>query len=110
MNSVNPEYNTYLCELKLFHDNFMTKVFEDEECLNLVLSIILKRNIETKRSVVKRFIQNLKGRSLQLDIFAMDEFLTCYNLEVQNKADTGILKKKSISFFTNRCINVSSRR
>jgi hypothetical protein len=71
----------------------MTKVFEDEECLNLVLSIILKRNIETKRSVVQRFIQNLKGRSLQLDIFAMDEFLTCYNLEVQNKADTGILKR-----------------
>jgi hypothetical protein len=42
---------------------------------------------------VKRFIQNLQGRSLQLDIFAMDEFLTCYNLEVQNKADTGILKR-----------------
>jgi hypothetical protein len=89
----NPKYNDALARLILFDDEFMTKVFENTDCFNLVLSIILKTKIRIQSSITQRFIKNLQGRSLQLDVFGMDEEGTCYNLEVQNKEFSVLLKR-----------------
>jgi hypothetical protein len=89
----NPKYNDALARLILFDDEFMTKVFENTDCFNLVLSIILKTKIRIQSSITQRFIKNLQGRSLQLDVFGMDEEGTCYNLEVQNKELSVLLKR-----------------
>lgn len=67
-------------------DDFMlSKVFEDRECTELLLRIIMQRadlKILDVRTEYK--IYNLQGRSAIADIYAEDEQGRKYNIEVQN--------------------------
>ena len=50
--------------LRLIDDNFMTKVFEDKECVEILLKAIIKKNDLKVSSVnVQYDIKNLQGRS-----------------------------------------------
>lgn len=70
--------------LRLMDDEFMTKVFEDKDCAQLLLRIILNRyDLTVLRVSVQRGIKNLQGRSICLDIYAQDTDGRMYNVEVQ---------------------------
>lgn len=69
---------------RLFDDSFMTKVFEDLECAQLLLHIILQHpNLSVTSVNSQHFIKNLQGRSCVLDILAVDQEGNHYDIEIQ---------------------------
>lgn len=69
---------------RLLDDDFMTKVFEDIPCAQLLLQIVLNNeNIRVLNVYSQYGIKNLQGRSVRLDILAIDEQDHVYNVEVQ---------------------------
>ena len=77
---------------RLMDDDFMNLVFnENYEAVELLLNIILERNdIEVKRVEIQKEEKSpvIGGRSITLDIFAMDSTGKNYDIEVQ-RADRG---------------------
>ena len=74
---------------RLMDDDFMSKVFEDKTCAEFLLKVILNRDDLTVREVHGQHdIKNLQGRSVRLDILAVDEQGRVYNIEVQ-RSDRG---------------------
>ena len=71
--------------LRLFDDDFFTKCFEGSpECTELLLHIILERpDLRVVEVKVQYTIKNLQGRSVRLDIFAVDSTGKRYNIEIQ---------------------------
>lgn len=89
-----------IAQFRLFDDDFMAKVFEDDiEATEFLLKIILQRDdlkvIESKGQVT---IKNLLGRSVRLDIKAKDTAGKMYNIEVQ-RADEGAGEKLAYFYF-----------
>ncbi len=73
-------------EMCLMDDDFMSKVFEDVNCVELLLQIILKRDdLEIESVHGQHVVQNLQGRSIRMDIWARDKEGKIYNIEVQRK-------------------------
>ena len=73
---------------RLMDDTFMSKVFEDKACAELLLRVILNRDDLTVVRVVSQFeLKNLQGRSARLDIYAVDEHGKQYDVEVQRSDD-----------------------
>ena len=73
---------------RLMDDTFMSKVFEDKACAELLLRVILNRDDLTVVKVVSQFeLKNLQGRSARLDIYAIDEHGKQYDVEVQRSDD-----------------------
>lgn len=84
-----------LRNFRLLDDDFMSKVFEDTSCTELLLQIILKRDDLKVVSVHGQHdIKNLQGRSVRLDIIAVDEEEKVYNVEVQ-RSDKGAGVKRA---------------
>ena len=81
---------------RLLDDDFMTKVFEDEDCAGFLLKIILNRDdLTVKRSNSQYTIKNLQGRSVRLDILAVDKQNRVYNIEIQrNDKGAGIKRAR----------------
>ena len=81
---------------RLLDDDFMTKVFEDEDCAGVLLKIILHRDdLTVKRSNSQYTIKNLQGRSVRLDILAVDRENHVYNIEIQrNDKGAGIKRAR----------------
>lgn len=78
------EYLHRIRNLRLIDDNFMTKVFEDKECSEFLLQVILDRDDLTIREVHSQYgLNNIQGRSARLDILAVDEQNKAYNIEIQ---------------------------
>ena len=74
---------------RLLDDDFMSKCFEDYECVELVLRIILgKDDIKVEKVQTQYKVKNLQGRSIILDIYATDSSGKKYNIEIQ-RADHG---------------------
>ena len=72
--------------LRLLDDDFMTKVFEDRKCAELLLQIILgRKDLKVQEAMVQHDLKNLQGRSVRLDIFAVDTKGKYYNIEVQRE-------------------------
>lgn len=68
----------------LLDDDFMSKVFEDKECTELLLRIILNRTDLQVQSVHgQHVLKNLQGRSVRLDILATDMTGRVHNIEIQ---------------------------
>lgn len=91
---VNREY--YLEKIKRFclmDDTFMSKVFEDKACAELLLKIILQKELTVKEVTSQYTVKNLQGRSIRLDIFAVDKDNKYYNIEVQNESNEAIPKR-----------------
>ena len=75
--------------LRLIDDNFMTKVFEDKECVEILLKAIIKKNDLKVSSVnVQYDIKNLQGRSVRLDKDGK-----MYNIEIQRNNHGAIPKR-----------------
>ena len=74
-------------QFRLMDDDFMTKCFEDNaECTELVLHIILeKTDLKVQEVRTQYNIKNLQGRSVRLDIFAVDSDGKRYNIEIQRE-------------------------
>ena len=78
-----------LKNFRLLDDDFCTKVFEDIECVELLLRIILKKdNLKVTEVHSQDNMKNLQGRSARLDIFATDDTEAALNVEVQ-RSDQG---------------------
>lgn len=91
---VNREY--YLEKIKRFclmDDTFMSKVFEDKACAELLLKIILQKELTVKEVTSQYTVKKLQGRSIRLDIFAVDKDNKYYNIEVQNESNEAIPKR-----------------
>lgn len=75
--------------LRLLDDDFMQKVFEDKACTEFLLQIILNRtDLKVLRVNGQQDIKNLQGRSVRLDILAVDAENRVYNIEIQ-RSDKG---------------------
>ena len=83
-------------QFRLFDDDFMSKVFEDDiEATEFLLKIILQRDdLEVIESKGQVSIKNLLGRSVRLDIKAKDKFGKLYNIEVQ-RTNEGAEEKRA---------------
>lgn len=80
---------------RLLDDDFMTKVFEDISCAELLLQIILNdEGIRVLEAHSQRGIKNLQGRSVKLDILAVDSHNRVFNVEVQ-RSDRGAGAKRA---------------
>ena len=80
---------------RLLDDDFMTKVFEDISCAELLLRIILNdEGIRVLEAHSQRGIKNLQGRSVKLDILAVDSHNRVFNVEVQ-RSDRGSGAKRA---------------
>lgn len=79
----------------LMDDEFMTKVFEDKACAELLLRIILDRDdLKVENVSSQHTIKNLQGRSVRLDILALDNRNRLYNIEIQRN-DSGANVKRA---------------
>ena len=73
-----------LHDMRLLDDDFMTKVFEDKRCAEFLLQIVLKRyDLKVMKSTSQYGIKNLQGRSVRLDILAIDQQNHVYDIEIQ---------------------------
>lgn len=80
---------------RLLDDDFMTKVFEDKGCTELLLQIILERDDLKVLSVhTQREIKNLQGHSVRLDVHAEDEEGCLYDVEIQ-RSDKGAVAERA---------------
>ena len=80
---------------RLLDDDFMSKVFEDKDCAEFLLQIILKRSdLKVKKVQGQYDVKNLQGRSVRLDILAVDNNNEVYNIEVQ-RSDKGTGAKRA---------------
>lgn len=81
--------------LRLLDDDFMSVVFQDIPCTELMLRIILNRHDLNVIQVISQYdMKNLQGRSARLDIFATDGDGKKYNVEVQ-RSDKGAVTKRA---------------
>ena len=80
---------------RLLDDDFMTKVFEDISCAELLLRIILNdEGIRVLEAHSQRGIKNLQGRSVKLDILAVDSHNRIFKVEIQ-RSDRGAGAKRA---------------
>ena len=77
-------------------DDFMTACFnESPECTELLLRIIVeKSDLRVTSVTVQRTLKNLQGRSLRLDIDAVDSENRQYDIEVQ-RSDKGAQPRRA---------------
>lgn len=70
---------------RLLDDDFMTKCFEDDiACTEFVLHIILgNEDLHVVSAKSQYSIKNLQGRSVRLDVYAVDSTGRRYNIEIQ---------------------------
>ena len=84
-----------LHNLRLLDDDFMTKVFEDTKCAEFLLQVVLKRDdLKVTKAISQYGIKNLQGRSVRLDILAVDQKNHVYNIEIQ-RSDHGAGVKRA---------------
>ena len=81
---------------RLMDDDFMTACFSDSpECTELVLRIIMdKPDLKVTNVTVQKTLKNLQGRSLRLDIDAVDSENRQYDIEVQ-RSDKGAQPRRA---------------
>ena len=82
--------------LRLMDDDFMTIVFSgDNKLTEFVLRILLERtDLTVKQSLTQKEKHNIFGRSVRLDILALDTQGKQYNIEIQ-RADKGASEKRA---------------
>jgi len=81
----NRRFQSKIQRFCLMDDTFMSKVFEDKKCTELLLRIILNRDdLIVDHVNCQQDIKNLQGRSIRMDILAHDRKGVIYNIEVQN--------------------------
>ena len=85
----------HIRDFRLMDDNFMNKVFEDKSCAEFLLQIILNRDdLKVKEVHGQHPLNNIQGRSVRLDILAVDHENRAYNIEIQ-RSDHGAGAKRA---------------
>lgn len=80
---------------RLIDDTFMTVVFQDRACTQLLIRRILQRDdLEVIWVRTQQELKNLWGRSARLDILASDSRGGLYNIEVQ-RDDSGAVRRRA---------------
>lgn len=80
---------------RLIDDTFLSVVFQDKECTQLLIRCVLQREDLTVIQVrTQRELKNLWGRSVRLDVLAADEAGNLYNIEVQ-RSDSGAARRRA---------------
>lgn len=80
---------------RLIDDDFMNACFDDNiEGTELLLSIILNRNVSVKEVRTQRNLKNLVGRDTYLDILADEDDGSELNVEIQ-RADKGATPRRA---------------
>ena len=90
------QYLDSIKEFCLMDDTFMSTVFADNiECTELLLHIILNRqDLKVQSVTTQHELKNLHGRSIRLDIHAIDADGKEYDIEVQ-RDDNGALPQRA---------------
>ncbi len=89
-----PRFLRALEKFRLMDDDFMAVIFDDIPSTELLLRIILGRDDLAVKEVRPHYeIKNLQGRSVCLDIFAVDKEGKAYNIEIQRKDSGATLKR-----------------
>ena len=79
------KYQSKIQKFCLMDDTFMSKVFEDKRCTELVLRIILNRDdLIVDHVNCQLDIKNLQGRSIRMDILAHDRKGVMHKTELLN--------------------------
>lgn len=78
-----------IAEFRLLDDTYMTVFFNGHsELIELVLRIIPGRDdLRVTDSKIQMPLKNIQGHSAILDIYAVDEKNTGYNIEIQSRSD-----------------------
>lgn len=81
---------------RLIDDDFMTACFgESIECTELLLRIVMKKpDLTVRRVQTQKLLKNLQGRSICLDIDAVDSANIEYDIEIQ-RADAGASPRRA---------------
>lgn len=87
------KYKDKIDRFCLMDDTFMSKVFEDKECAELLIKIILDKKVYVTEIKTQYAVNNLQGRSARLDIWAVDDNGKLYNIEVQNDDENATPKR-----------------
>ena len=89
------EYDEKIERFCLMDDRFMTKVFQDDkECIELILHILVGNpELRVTAAQAQYQIENLRGRSVRLDVYATDAAGKRYNIEVQRTDDGASAKR-----------------
>ena len=90
------KYMDRINSMTLLDDDFFTACFQNNlTCTRLVLEIILGRNdLTILKAQTQYYIDDLKGHSVRLDVFATDSQGIPYNIEVQRK-DSGAVPRRA---------------
>lgn len=82
-------YRDKLAGVCLFDDDFMTKCFDEHpECVEQILRTVLEKpDLRLREARTQCFVKNLQGKSVRLDIYAVDANGCCYDVEMQRKSD-----------------------
>ena len=87
-------YQEKLRQFCLMDDTFMTVVFEDIACAQLLLRVILGRDdLKVAEVRTQRELRNVSGKTVVLDIFAEDENGRLYDVEVERSDAGGNVKR-----------------
>lgn len=75
--------------LRLIDDDYMTKFFDGQNVLaELILRILTpEKSLKVIRVTAQKEVKNLQGRSIRLDILAVDDQERLHNVEVQRAKD-----------------------
>lgn len=89
-----PRFLEIIQKLRPIDNQLMDKIFTNIPCTELLLQIILNRNDLMVKSVrIEYTMKNLEGKSVRLDIFAIDQNGKLYNIEVQRNNKGAIMKR-----------------
>ena len=93
---IDPKMMERIQSLRLMDDDFMTIVFSgDNKLTEFLLRILLDRtDLTVKQSLTQKEKHNIFGRSVRLDILAIDTEGKQYNIEIQ-RADKGASEKRA---------------
>ena len=92
--AVSDEDREIIKNFRLMDDSFMEICFRDnKEAVELVLRIILNKELTVINVKTQDGLQNLIGRSVRLDITAVDSEGTVYNIEIQRSDKGGSAKR-----------------
>jgi hypothetical protein len=96
LSKIDPKMMERIQSLRLMDDDFMTIVFSgDNKLTEFLLRILLDRSdLTVKSCLTQKEKHNIFGRSVRLDIFAIDTNGMQYNIEIQ-RADKGASEKRA---------------
>ena len=92
----NDKYLETIKRFRLIDDTFFSACFDNnEEDVEYILRIILEKpNLRVLKVQTQKSVENMYGRSVRFDVFAIDDAGKLYNIEVQ-RADAGAVPTRA---------------